>query len=576
MTRLLIVEGPLKGQSYEITDGATVGRSRSCTVRIEGRHVSRVHCKFEKRGEQFVVLDNESRNGIFVNGHKVKEKPLAGDDEVEVGEYVLVFEPSAELIAAVSNPKPESTNAPSPAAPAATSPPAEGEAGTSRRDFARLRAATTVLDSILDPFADGATVEKPILEILRAMNAADDDAAALKTLLDRIVDALKAARGFVMLSDERGKLTPAVKRAPANDDEFYLSNVLFHQIAREKRSVLATDTGRKGAAEGKPVTIIASPMIHRGAVLGFVYIEAGADDSQPAKPRFTNADLRFVAGATTMATPSVALLRRAAKALRAYDSARRRLELQHRLVGENPAIRQVTELIGATAPTEAAILIMGERGTGKSLAARAIHARSARALQPFVSVNCAAITPSLVMSELFGHEKNAFPGAAEAKRGLLEMAHGGTIYLEEVGELPQEAQAVLLRVLEGHSFARVGGAERIHVDIRMIGATTHDLEKEMQAGKIKKELYWNLATTVLKLPPLRDRRDDVPRLVRHFLDVDGGRTSGGVEDHVAADVLAALQAATWPGNVAELRIAVEMMLLAAGAAKVTTEHWKAR
>ncbi len=574
MTRLLIVEGPLKGQSYEISDGATVGRSRSCTVRIEGRHVSRIHCKFEKRGEQFVVLDNESRNGIFVNGHKVKEKPLAGDDEVEVGEYVLVFEPSAELIAAVSNPKAESTAAPSPAPAAGAAPAAEGEAGTSRRDFSRVRAATTVLDSILDPFADGAIPEKPILDILRAVSAADDDAGALKALLDRVVDALKAGRGFIMLSDNRGKLTPAVKRAPANDDEFYLSNVLFHQIAREKRSVLATDTGRKGAAEGKPVTIIASPMIHRGAVLGFVYIETASDDSQATKPRFTNADLRFVAGVTSMATPSVALLRRASKALRAYDSARRRLELQHKLVGENPAIRQVSELIGATAPTESAILIMGERGTGKSLAARAIHARSTRALQPFIAVNCAAITPSLVASELFGHEKNAFPGATEAKRGLMEMAHGGTIYLEEIGELPPEAQAVLLRLLEGHSFARVGGADRVHVDVRMIGATTHDLEKEMQTGKIKKELYWNLATTVLKLPPLRERRDDVARLVRHFLDVDGGRISGTVEDHVAAEVLTALQSANWPGNVTELRVAVEMMLQAAGAARITTEHWK--
>jgi DNA-binding NtrC family response regulator len=231
-------------------------------------------------------------------------------------------------------------------------------------------------------------------------------------------------------------------------------------------------------------------------------------------------------------------------------------------------------MLAAIAPTDAGVLLTGERGTGKSLVARAIHARSSRALQPFLAVNCAAIAPSLVASELFGHEKNAFPGATEQKRGLLELAHGGTLYLMEVGELPSEAQATILRVLEGHGFSRMGGTERIHADVRLLGSTTHDLEKEMQAGKIKKELYWNLATTVLKLPALRDRRDDVPRLVRFFLEQEGGRASGIVEDHIAPELLQSMTLAPWPGNVAELRVAVEQMLLLAGTARITAEHWK--
>ena len=580
MPRLLIVEGPLKGQSYEITDGATVGRSRSCPVRIEGRHVSRIHCKFEKRGEQFVVSDNDSRNGIFVNGHKVKEKPLAPDDEIEVGEYVIVFEPSNELVAAVNGAAREGSVAGAPP-PAPTPKPdawqavvQESDQGTSRKDFSRIRAATTVLDSILDPFAEPVEPDRAVrlLDIARAVDGADEDPPALKSLLDGLVDALKATRGFIMLTDERGKLAPAVKRAPPEDDEFYLSNVLFHQVAREKRAVLATDTGKKGASAGKLVTIIAAPMIHKGTVQGFVYLEAPADEGNPPKPRFTNTALRFAAAATAMATAAVATLRRAAKMTKAYDSARRRLESQARFIGEAAPLKQVAEMTVAIAPTDASVLILGEAGTGKSVVARSLHLRSSRVLAPFVAVNCAALSPSLVAGELFGCEKGALPGVAEQKKGLLEAAHGGTIYLLEVGELPQECQAVILRVLEGHSFTRVGGQDKLHVDVRMIASTSHDLEKEMREGKFKQELYWNLATTVMKLTPLRDRRDDIPRLVRHFLELHAGRVVNALEDHVSPEALAQLQAAPWPGNIRELEIAVQLALMAAGPAKIGVEH----
>ena len=192
------------------------------------------------------------------------------------------------------------------------------------------------------------------------------------------------------------------------------------------------------------------------------------------------------------------------------------LAIEHDMVGDSPAMQGVYDLIAKVAPAEASVLICGENGTGKELAARAVHQNSTRSDKPFVAINCAALAESLLESELFGHEKGSFTSAHAQARGKLEVAHGGTVFLDEIGELDLPLQAKLLRVLEEREFERVGGNRPIKVDIRLVAATNKDLEKEIEAGSFRRDLFFRLNVVRVTMPPLREHREDIPLLAQHF------------------------------------------------------------
>jgi two-component system, NtrC family, nitrogen regulation response regulator NtrX len=235
------------------------------------------------------------------------------------------------------------------------------------------------------------------------------------------------------------------------------------------------------------------------------------------------------------------------------------------MVGDSPAIREVREVIARVAPTDARVLITGESGTGKELVAAAIHAGSRRAAGAFVRLNCAALPRELVESELFGHERGAFTGATERRRGRFELAHEGTLFLDEVGDLGSEAQAKLLRALEAGEVERVGGGEPVRVDVRFVAATNKDLQAEVSAGRFRSDLLFRLLVIPLHVPPLRDRAEDVALLVRHFLARHRSR-SGLAPPTLTPGAMSALERYGWPGNVRELaNIAERIAILHAGA-----------
>jgi two-component system response regulator AtoC len=255
-------------------------------------------------------------------------------------------------------------------------------------------------------------------------------------------------------------------------------------------------------------------------------------------------------------------LRREVRALRATQAQPYSPE---RMVGESPGVLAVKALLRKIAASPAStVLLTGESGTGKDLAAKVLHYNSARAAKPFMNITCSALPDTLLESELFGHERGAFTGADRQKRGLLEMADGGTVFLDEIGEMVPGLQAKLLRFLEEKTFKRVGGSSDIKVDVRVVGATNRNLQEEVRQGKFREDLFYRLNVLPIPLPPLRDRGEDIPLLVGFYVDAYNTEFKKRVRG-VAPDAMRQLQSYTWPGNIRELRNAVERaMLLAEG------------
>ena len=245
------------------------------------------------------------------------------------------------------------------------------------------------------------------------------------------------------------------------------------------------------------------------------------------------------------------------------------------IVGSSAPLRRVLVLVSKVAGTDSTVLITGETGTGKELIARAIHRRSPRASRPFVSVNCGAVPPSLITSELFGHEKGAFTGALQRHLGRFELADGGTIFLDEAGELPQETQIALLRVLQERAFERVGGSQSIPVDIRVIAATNRDLDKAIADGAFRSDLYYRLSVFPIHVPPLRDRAEDIPLLVEYLTQRYAAKAGKRITE-VSRRAMDLLRSYDWPGNVRELQNVIQRAVILSEGTLAVDETWFAR
>jgi transcriptional regulator with PAS, ATPase and Fis domain len=264
-----------------------------------------------------------------------------------------------------------------------------------------------------------------------------------------------------------------------------------------------------------------------------------------AKQVYLGVDTRFRVGRTELIfTPADEVIDVEPSALDHFEN----------LVGESVAMREVFGILERIAPTDLTVLIAGETGTGKELASRALHSRSKRAKSSFVVFDCGAAAKNLIESELFGHQKGAFTGAIESRPGVFEMAHGGTIFLDEIGDLPIELQPKLLRVLEQREVRRVGSSKTTPIDVRIIAATNRNLRDEVDAGRFREDLYYRLAVVELVMPPLRDRLDDLHRLAHHLLERSSHNTS---IQHISAEVMQTLSTHRWPGNVRELNNVIE-------------------
>ncbi|HAU36131.1 MAG TPA: Fis family transcriptional regulator [Phycisphaerales bacterium] len=302
-------------------------------------------------------------------------------------------------------------------------------------------------------------------------------------------------------------------------------------------------------------SLVAGPLVHKGRTLGVVEVLNPVQATH-----FSESDRQLIRIFANLAAIAVANAQSYDRLERENCGLKASMAGERELLGDSPAMREVREMIRRVARSGATVLLLGETGTGKDLAAKVIHSNSPRADRAFIAVNCAALPETLLESELFGHEAGAFTGAVQRKLGRFELADGGTIFLDEIGELSGGIQVKLLRVLQEKEIVRVGGTQTIGCDVRILAATHRDLSAAMRAGRFREDLFYRLNVFPIELPPLRDRREDVPKLAAHFLRCMPAGQSGPAPA-LSNEALAALSAYDFPGNVRELRNILERACL---------------
>jgi Nif-specific regulatory protein len=561
--RLAFVAGPLKDSAVELGDAeVSIGRDSSNSVRVADALLSRRHCVARREGEGFTLVDLESLNGTFVNGRPVREHALAHGDEINIGESRIVFlSGDAEITAEASSPvelselrmtarstvrlKVEDALA-----------PAEG-AGEKARALASLTRDLTLL-----------------VKISTAISSVRGAEALQRELLRFVFEVVPAERGVILLLGEDGEVVSefALEREGVRGDTFVVSRTVVRQVVEEGEAFLGHDliegSGALSAESLKASRIsslLCAPLVLFGRALGVIYLTAVDPTTH-----FDEDHLRLVSVISGLAAVSINNTRHVEQIEGENDLLRAASRVEHGMVGESAAMRKVYQLVARVAPTDSTVLIRGESGTGKELAAQALHQNSARRERPFVAINCAALTETLLESELFGHERGAFTGALAQKKGKLEVADGGTLFLDEVGEMAPVLQAKLLRVLQERSFERVGGTRTIRVDVRVVAATNRDLEEAVRAGGFRQDLYYRLNVVSFEMPPLRERREDVALLATHFAAKYGAKFKRKVTG-VSAQAREWLLNYSWPGNVRELENAIERAVVLGSTASILPE-----
>jgi Nif-specific regulatory protein len=385
-------------------------------------------------------------------------------------------------------------------------------------------------------------------------------------LLELTLDVVPAERGVILLADEDCEDFVSCHgwdRLNGADDSIRVSQTISRQVLREVVAILSNDIvesdngGSPSLVAARVSSLLCVPIVAFDKPLGVIYLDTSSRVAQ-----FDEAHLQLLTAIAGIAAIAFENARRFAVLEKENRRLQQEVKLEHRMIGESQSMDGVHKLISKVAASPSTVLILGESGTGKELAARAIHLNSERASKPFVAINCATLTESLLESELFGHERGAFTNAIAQKRGRLEIADGGTIFLDEVAELSPGVQAKLLRVLQTHEFERVGGTRPIKVDVRTIAATNRDLEAAVKTGKFREDLYYRLNVVSVPLPPLRERREDIPLLAAHFVVVSSKKCKRRVTG-ISEEARRLMCAYDWPGNVRQLENAIEHGVLMA-------------
>jgi len=562
--RLLVIAGPGKDSTIPLPDGeATLGRDPTNAVAMADASVSRKHCLLRREEDgRFQIKDLDSRNGTLVNGLVVKEQWLRHGDEIATGDSVFLF-----LVEDVDQAVPASRvefDDSHPMAETKVIHPKEVLYMHPDRLLRELPATSQVARNL-----------NALLKISRVVHAIRGLEELQAQLLDLIFEVVPAGRGAILLAEGPGlefNCLYARTRQAGQPQLVKVSRTIARQVMNENVAILGVDVPASGVLRDVESlvasdvrSLVCVPLTVFERVIGCIYL-----DNTSAASRFQEEHLQLMAAIAGISAVALDNARR----LQWLEQENQRLTTEVRqeqsLVGESARMKEIFQFLARVAPAESTVLIEGESGTGKELAARALHRNSHRADKPFVAINCAAIPETLLESDLFGHERGAFTGAAVLKKGRLEVAEGGVVFLDEIGELAPALQVKLLRVLQEREFERVGGTHTLKVDVRLIAATNRDLDEAVRKGEFRQDLYYRLAVVRLMMPPLREHRDDIPMLTRHFVQKYAKRSKVKPKP-VSREAMAALVNYEWPGNVRELENAIERALVMGSSDSVLLE-----
>jgi Nif-specific regulatory protein len=532
--RVVVISGPSKGTVVRLkSDQLSVGRDSANQLLLRDRAVSRRHFTISKTDAAFHLVDLESHNGTFVNGIPVRRKLLAHGDTVRVGRCEMVFlitEDDEQVPYALEFKDTEPGDALSTTnIRAYRSVPQGGtDVGRMARDLNALFKIANSINSIRE------------LEKLQHR---------LLELIGEVVPADSAAIVILRHGDEEPTSSSIWHRRPGGD-AIRIRRELVQRVLWERNPLLIDASAEKGSRE----SVMCVPLVGVDRAIGVLYMIADR------KNTFEDDHVHFLSSVAGIAAVTLENVL-ATEALRSENRRlQAELDLEGTIIGESKGMRAVQNFIARVARSDSTVLIQGESGTGKELVARAIHRNSPRADKPFVAINCAAIPEALLESELFGHEKGSFTGAIAMKKGKLEVAEGGTIFLDEIGEMAPMLQAKLLRALQEHEFERVGGTRPLKLNARVIAATNKVLEDAIKAGQFRQDLYYRLNVVSVTVPPLRERPDDIALLAMYFSARYSEKCNRALKG-ISSEARALLLNYSWPGNVRELENAIERAIV---------------
>jgi two-component system, NtrC family, response regulator HydG len=559
-TRLLVISGPLRKSQFTLATDVAIGRDLDNTIRLDDPAVSQHHCRISLLDGRSFLTDVESHSGTFVNGIPVKLRELKAGDEIAVGDSVFLFELE----------KPQS---------APSSPVEMCEQETLNAKALEFHASELLS---LEPKSLAALPQpermarnlSALLQICKAIGSLRDEESLPWVLLGMIFDVIPAERGAILLMEEHSneiRSQVAWDRVLGPDHPVHVSREIVRRVIEEGISLRDSGSGAAKFSNSAPEdgklqrTFLCVPMMSGKEAIGLIYLE-----SSDATTSFADDDFQLLAAIAGLSVVGIENAHQFERLGSENQRLRAESSLIHDMVGRSARMRDIYQFIERVAPTDSTVLIHGESGTGKELVAAAIHKNSSRKNQPFVALNCAALTETLLESELFGHEKGAFTSAVNQKKGFLEVAEGGTIFLDEIGELSLILQAKLLRVLQEREFVRVGGTRPVKINVRFVAATNKDLQRCVREGTFRADLFHRLNVISIALPGLREHPEDIPALAEHFAARHAkncNRSVSGISD----EAMACLTQYDWPGNVRELENALERAVVIGSSDEILAE-----
>jgi DNA-binding NtrC family response regulator/pSer/pThr/pTyr-binding forkhead associated (FHA) protein len=541
---------------YALNEGVTrIGRNPENAIVLADTLVSRQHAEIRFDGQAAVIEDIGGKNPVRVNGEEVHRRPLVHGDRISIGSFELVFDcpeqpPSLRVVKDGGTLTPSATGMILDSASVTFERRGGSDVPPGEKEYHRLTRLYRLSEELLQ-----ATDEEELYDVVLA-------AAAEET---------RAERGFLGLAvEEATGSSPGLNVVrfwdpveEARSSSLEMSETILNLISGDRRAVLVTNVpdrfdASKTIHDLKIRSYICAPMVHGERFLGLIYV-----DTRDKREPLDQGGLEFVSAVARLAGLALENLRINTNLQSENVRLRNLIGSTGELIGNHETIVNILRLIEKVAPRDTSVLICGENGTGKEIIARALHARSDRKDHPFIAVNCGAIPPNLVESELFGYEKGSFTGAHQTTEGKFDMAVGGTLFLDEVGEMPLDMQVKILRVLQERKFYRVGGKKEIEVDIRVISATNQDLKRLIEEGRFREDLFFRLAVVNIQVPPLRDRGDDILLIADRFLDQAGGPVT------LTKPARECLLKYHWPGNIRELRNVLEQAIILGDGKRIT-------